>query len=200
MMSEKGHSMEWHLRQHGSAVVYMMLVGCKLWLVAPPTPHNLSLFQQWKLGGQGFTTFFPSQLERVSVTVAYTGQMYLLPAGWIHAAHSFTDSVMFCWNLLVLQMLPMSLALMRADWGSDHEDWRQFILDCSERDLCAFVRNLRQELMPILRHPKDETHRQCLLSILRSLYEFLFSFKDEATLNCSRPSGKRVAHTISASC
>lgn len=107
-MSEKGHSMEWHLRQHGSAVVYMMLVGCKLWLVAPPTPHNLSLFQQWKLGGQGFTTFFPSQLERVSVTVAYTGQVcccprlallqirHMLPLKPLYTAH-VVDVSSTCW-------------------------------------------------------------------------------------------------------
>eukprot|EP00966_Prymnesium_polylepis_P239994 5549444-Prymnesium_polylepis.1 len=45
LFSMKGTSMAYHLDLWATAVLYVVLWGCKLFVLAPPTPGNLKLMQ-----------------------------------------------------------------------------------------------------------------------------------------------------------
>ncbi|KAL1521652.1 hypothetical protein AB1Y20_021309 [Prymnesium parvum] len=175
ILTHKGHSMDWHVHPNGSAVVYAVVVGSKLWLMAPPTHHNMTLFQRWLKGGKGVTSFFPHELEHVVVTCAFAGQVLFVPACWVHAVHALEDSILFGWNVLVDEQLPTTLSALRVDWGTSVQDFRNVNMDFSEHELAHFLQFYVIDLKLQLKRTRTTASRERLLSILRAVLEHLFS-------------------------
>ena len=54
LFTMQGASMSYHLDLWATAVLYVVLWGVKLFVVAPPTKHNLGLLRSWQeSGGDG---------------------------------------------------------------------------------------------------------------------------------------------------
>ena len=133
-----GASMSYHIDLWATAVMYTVLWGVKIFVVAPPTPRNLQLMRAWQeRGGDGCGSgggggggredggAFPDDLELASVVVLLKGQVLMLPSGWVHAVYTPVDSATLGWNFLPEAQLPTALAVIRSPWGARSGEIRQ---------------------------------------------------------------------------
>ena len=121
LFTMQGASMSYHLDLWATAVLYVVLWGVKLFVVAPPTKHNLGLLRSWQeSGGDGRREAharFPAELEQAQIAVLLQHQALLLPSGWVHAVFTPVDSSTLGWNWQPEAQLPSALECIRSSWG-----------------------------------------------------------------------------------
>jgi hypothetical protein len=102
LMSVAGSYTDFHVDFGGTSVWYHLLRGRKVFFLAPPTPRNLALFQEWSSSQLQGAVFLPDTLGRESVLrmELTAGQTLIIPSGWIHAVYTPEDSVVFGGNFL----------------------------------------------------------------------------------------------------
>jgi len=99
IMSVANSFMDFHLSFGGTSVWYYVLRGHKVFWLAPPTDKNLLLYENW-VKHQDRPGFFGDLAEGACRLDVPAGATMLLPAGWIHAAFTAKDSVVFSGSFL----------------------------------------------------------------------------------------------------
>ncbi|KTG38462.1 hypothetical protein cypCar_00031544, partial [Cyprinus carpio] len=89
LMSVKGCFTDFHIDFGGTSVWYHVFKGRKVFWLIPPSPHNLSLYEDWVLSGKQSDIFL----------------------GWIHAVYTPEDTLVFGGNILHSFNIPMQLTV-----------------------------------------------------------------------------------------
>ncbi|GEQ68181.1 hypothetical protein JCM33374_g1848 [Metschnikowia sp. JCM 33374] len=117
LMSVRGSYTDFHIDFSGTPVYYTVCHGTKTFLMYPPTPENLMLYESWchepqqnfiwfaeytkRIGGKKIK---PSTGFKVNLT---QGDLFIIPSGWIHSVYTPDDAVIIGGNYLTLRDLPM---------------------------------------------------------------------------------------------
>lgn len=111
LTSEAGCYTDFHIDFGGTAVWYHVLSGEKEFCLIPPTPDNLSAYEDWLCSPDQAEVFFPTLISnpdnssnnnvknvfRVSLKA---GQTFVIPSAWIHAVYTPSDSIVIGGNFL----------------------------------------------------------------------------------------------------
>ena len=99
LMSVANSFMDFHLSFGGTSMWFYVLRGHKVFWLAPPTDKNLLMYEDWvkNKDRQGFFGDLAEGCCRLDIPA---GATMLLPAGWIHAAFTAKDSVVFSGSFL----------------------------------------------------------------------------------------------------
>ncbi|KAL4609612.1 lysine-specific demethylase 2B-like isoform X2 [Arapaima gigas] len=111
LMSVKGCYTDFHIDFGGTSVWYHVHKGRKVFWLIPPTPKNLSLYEEWVLSGKQSDIFLGDRAdgcERVELQQGYT---FFIPSGWIHAVYTPEDTLVFGGNILHSFNIPMQLTI-----------------------------------------------------------------------------------------
>lgn len=124
LTSAAGSYTDFHIDFGGSSVWYHVVRGQKIFCVAPPTRHNLKVYEEWLCHPNQANLFLPDLLNEtkepyMSPTtkpnaprfVLDAGETLLIPAGWIHAVYTPVDSLVFGGNYLHGLDIQMQLAV-----------------------------------------------------------------------------------------
>ena len=105
LMSACGAWTSWHIDFGGSTVFYHLLRGHKVFYVAPPSTHNLHLYERWQSDPQQVVREpeFVTQLKAVARLELLAGNTLIIPHGWLHAVFTPEDSVVIGGNILHLR-------------------------------------------------------------------------------------------------
>uniref|UniRef100_A0A8C1UX64 Lysine-specific demethylase 2B n=1 Tax=Cyprinus carpio TaxID=7962 RepID=A0A8C1UX64_CYPCA len=111
LMSVKGCFTDFHIDFGGTSVWYHVFKGRKVFWLIPPSPHNLSLYEDWVLSGKQSDIFLGDRsdgCQRVELKQGYT---FFIPSGWIHAVYTPEDTLVFGGNILHSFNIPMQLTV-----------------------------------------------------------------------------------------
>uniref|UniRef100_A0A672PAY5 Lysine-specific demethylase 2B n=1 Tax=Sinocyclocheilus grahami TaxID=75366 RepID=A0A672PAY5_SINGR len=111
LMSVKGCFTDFHIDFGGTSVWYHVFKGRKVFWLIPPSPHNLSLYEDWVLSGKQSDFFLGDRsdgCQRVELKQGYT---FFIPSGWIHAVYTPEDTLVFGGNILHSFNIPMQLTV-----------------------------------------------------------------------------------------
>jgi|APGre2960657444_1045066.scaffolds.fasta_scaffold02696_2 hypothetical protein len=86
LASPSGSFTDFHLDFGGSSVWYRIVTGRKVFMVAPPTPHNLRAFVRWASSSRQSREFLGAALEDVHRFTVTAGQLLLIPGGCVLSA------------------------------------------------------------------------------------------------------------------
>tara|TARA_B110000208_G_scaffold190784_1_gene255621 strand:- start:778 stop:2766 length:1989 start_codon:yes stop_codon:yes gene_type:complete len=111
LMSVGGCFTDWHVDFGGSSVWYHLVRGCKFFFFAPPTEHNLKVYETWSTTDEQTTTFLGDRLEESFVVKITPGNTLFLPAGWLHAVYTPLDSLVFGGNFVHSLSIPTQLRI-----------------------------------------------------------------------------------------
>ena len=119
LMSVGGSFTDFHVDFSGTAVYYNVCIGSKTFLMYPPSPENLGLYESWCLEpDQNYTWFGDYHITKGNKKVAPSGgfkitlqegDLFFIPSGWIHSVYTSQDSVVLGGNFLTLMSLPTHL-------------------------------------------------------------------------------------------
>ena len=99
MMSVANTFLDFHVDFSGTSVWYYVHRGHKVFWLVPPTDSNLLAYEAW-VAGEDRTGWFPDRAEGCTRLDLHTGTTMFLPAGWIHAAFTARDSIVFSGSFL----------------------------------------------------------------------------------------------------
>ncbi|XP_043112585.1 lysine-specific demethylase 2B-like isoform X1 [Puntigrus tetrazona] len=111
LMSVKGCFTDFHIDFGGTSVWYHVFKGRKVFWLIPPSPNNLSLYEDWVLSGKQSDIFLGDRsdgCQRVELKQGYT---FFIPSGWIHAVYTPEDTLVFGGNILHSFNIPMQLTV-----------------------------------------------------------------------------------------
>jgi hypothetical protein len=121
LTSTAGCYTDFHLDFGGTSVWYHVLSGRKIFLLVPPTKHNLDAYESWLCSAAQARTFFAptttnsntakSRAQQCYKVVLQEGQTLIIPAGWIHAVYTPRDSLVVGGNFLHSLDVPNQLAV-----------------------------------------------------------------------------------------
>lgn len=100
LLGPQGAYTDWHVDMGGSAVWYHVVRGSKVFLLAPPTPHNQTSFEGWSTSLRQKTCFLGDELECVTRVALKAGDTLFIPSGWPHAVSTPLDSIVVGGNFL----------------------------------------------------------------------------------------------------
>jgi hypothetical protein len=109
LLSATGSWTSWHIDFGGSTVFYHVLEGRKRFYVCPPTERHLQLYERWQRDpAQALHELdFVEQLVPVATIELEAGHTLFIPAGWLHAVFTPTDSIVLGGNILHLSGVAM---------------------------------------------------------------------------------------------
>jgi len=99
MMSVANTFLDFHVDFSGTSVWYYVHRGHKVFWLVPPTDSNLLAYEAW-VTGEDRAGWFPDRAEGCTRLDLHTGTTMFLPAGWIHAAFTARDSIVFSGSFL----------------------------------------------------------------------------------------------------
>lgn len=121
LMSVAGSYTDFHIDFSGTPVYYTVCHGSKTFLMYPPTEANLDLYTRWCKEPQQNVTWFPEYTAKVGgkktkPTGGFkvnlkSGDLLIIPSGWIHSVHTPEDTVIIGGNFLTLKDVPMHLRI-----------------------------------------------------------------------------------------
>ncbi|KAF9392806.1 PHD finger protein 8 [Podila verticillata] len=106
LMSVQGSFTNFHIDFGGSSVFYHILRGSKIFYVVEPTIANLKKYAEWSLEQESnfFSDLVDGQCFKVELK---EGDTLFVPAGWIHAVYTPTNSIVFGGNFVHSLHIPM---------------------------------------------------------------------------------------------
>ncbi|KAF8945494.1 Lysine-specific demethylase 7A, partial [Haplosporangium bisporale] len=95
-----------HIDFGGSSVFYHILRGSKIFYVVEPTTANLKKYAEWSMEQENnfFSDLVDGQCFKVELK---EGDTLFVPAGWIHAVYTPTNSIVFGGNFIHSLHIPM---------------------------------------------------------------------------------------------
>ncbi|XP_056593131.1 lysine-specific demethylase 2B isoform X1 [Triplophysa dalaica] len=111
LMSVKGCFTDFHIDFGGTSVWYHVFKGKKVFWLIPPSPHNLSLYEDWVLSGKQSDIFLGDRADGCQRIELQQGFTFFIPSGWIHAVYTPEDTLVFGGNILHSFNIPMQLAV-----------------------------------------------------------------------------------------
>ncbi|CAL8278747.1 unnamed protein product [Merluccius merluccius] len=111
LMSVKGCYTDFHIDFGGTSVWYHVFKGHKVFWLVPPTPHNLSLYEDWVLSGKQSDIFLGDRADGCQRVELKQGYTFFIPSGWIHAVYTPEDTLVFGGNILHSFNIPMQLSI-----------------------------------------------------------------------------------------
>lgn len=127
LMSVKNSYTDFHIDFAGTQVYYKVIRGKKTFLLFPPTTKNLHYYSTWSLDKYQSTTFFPdymkdqqtrqigSEADHGFKIELQTGDLMLIPSGWIHAVYTPEDSLVIGGNFLTLVGMKNQLEILQIE-------------------------------------------------------------------------------------
>eukprot|EP00899_Mesostigma_viride_P003863 jgi/Mesvir1/13478/Mv16532-RA.3 len=100
LMSIAGCYTDFHVDFGGSSVWYHVVSGEKVFLMAPPRPGNLKMFEQWASSPFQAMHFLGDHLTDCCKCTLQPGDTFFIPGGWPHAVVTPKDSVVVGGNFL----------------------------------------------------------------------------------------------------
>lgn len=100
LMGAAGAYTDFHIDFGGTSVWYHVVRGQKLFLLIPPTPENLKLYEEWINNPNQDDIFFADKVDAAVCVTVNEGNSLLIPTGWIHAVYTPLDSFVFGGNFL----------------------------------------------------------------------------------------------------
>ncbi|KAG0039169.1 hypothetical protein BGZ82_009429 [Podila clonocystis] len=106
LMSIQGSFTNFHIDFGGSSVFYHVLSGSKIFYVMEPTMENLKKYAEWSMDQEAnfFSDLVDGQCYKVELK---EGDTMFIPAGWIHAVFTPTNSIVFGGNFIHSLHIPM---------------------------------------------------------------------------------------------
>lgn len=102
---------DFHIDFGGTQVYYTVILGRKRFLLFPPSKHNLDRYERWcKLEHQNLV-WLGDELEGGVKAELAPGDMFLIPAGWIHCVYTPSDLVVIGGNYLTLHSMATQLRI-----------------------------------------------------------------------------------------
>ncbi|XP_051541244.1 lysine-specific demethylase 2B-like isoform X2 [Myxocyprinus asiaticus] len=111
LMSVKGCFTDFHIDFGGTSVWYHVFKGRKVFWLIPPSPHNLSLYEDWVLSGKQSDVFLGDRADGCQRVELKQGYTFFIPSGWIHAVYTPEDTLVFGGNILHSFNIPMQLTI-----------------------------------------------------------------------------------------
>uniref|UniRef100_A0A672KD59 Lysine-specific demethylase 2B n=1 Tax=Sinocyclocheilus grahami TaxID=75366 RepID=A0A672KD59_SINGR len=111
LMSVKGCFTDFHIDFGGTSVWYHVFKGRKVFWLIPPSPHNLSLYEDWVLSGKQSDIFLGDRSDSCQRVELKQGYTFFIPSGWIHAVYTPEDTLVFGGNILHSFNIPMQLTV-----------------------------------------------------------------------------------------
>ncbi|KAL3232935.1 JmjC domain-containing histone demethylation protein 1 [Nakaseomyces bracarensis] len=111
LMSVKDAFTDYHLDFAGTSVYYNLVFGKKRFILYPPTPNNLEKYIEWSTSTYQNSTFLGSQLSDGIAMELNSGDLFMIPAGYIHVVYTPEDSLIFGGNYLTLRDLSKHLKI-----------------------------------------------------------------------------------------
>ena len=120
LMSVEDSFTDFHIDFAGSSVFYHIYEGEKVFLVIPPTDHNLEVYEKWSMDPNMNTTFFPTLVSDPCTLVTLNkGDTLFIPSGWIHAVYTPKDSLVVGGNFLTRNHYAMQMKIQRIEVTTD---------------------------------------------------------------------------------
>ncbi|PWW77380.1 hypothetical protein C7212DRAFT_362348 [Tuber magnatum] len=120
LMSVADSFTDFHIDFAGSSVFYHIYEGEKVFLVIPPTEHNLEIYEKWSMDPNMNTTFFPTLISDPCTLVTLNkGDTMFIPSGWIHAVYTPRDSLVVGGNFLTRNHYAMQMKVQRIEVVTD---------------------------------------------------------------------------------
>ncbi|KAG0644892.1 hypothetical protein HOY80DRAFT_1006704 [Tuber brumale] len=120
LMSVADSFTDFHIDFAGSSVFYHIYEGEKVFLVIPPTEHNLEIYEKWSMDPNMNTTFFPTLISDPCTLVTLNkGDTMFIPSGWIHAVYTPRDSLVVGGNFLTRNHYAMQMKVQRIEVITD---------------------------------------------------------------------------------
>nr|XP_015221611.1 PREDICTED: lysine-specific demethylase 2B isoform X2 [Lepisosteus oculatus] len=111
LMSVKGCYTDFHIDFGGTSVWYHVHRGGKVFWLIPPTPPNLSVYEEWVLSGKQSDVFLGDRVDGCQRIELKQGYTFFIPSGWIHAVYTPEDTLVFGGNILHSFNIPMQLTI-----------------------------------------------------------------------------------------
>ncbi|RPB00651.1 hypothetical protein L873DRAFT_759406 [Choiromyces venosus 120613-1] len=120
LMSVADSFTDFHIDFAGSSVFYHIYEGEKVFLVIPPTEHNLDIYEKWSMDPSMNTTFFPTLIsDPCTIVTLNKGDTMFIPSGWIHAVYTPRDSLVVGGNFLTRNHYAMQMKIQRIEVITD---------------------------------------------------------------------------------
>lgn len=115
LMSVANAYTDFHLDFAGTSVYYNILKGAKKFLLFPPTEVNLSAYKSWCVNDGQHMIFLGDNLEDGMAFDLSEGDLFIIPAGYIHAVYTPEDSFVVGGNFLSLRDLEVHLHIVKIE-------------------------------------------------------------------------------------
>jgi hypothetical protein len=130
LTSEAGCYTDFHIDFGGTAVWYHVLSGEKEFCLIPPTPENLTAYEDWLCSPDQSEVFFPtlissaedSNTKNVFRISLKAGQTFIIPSAWIHAVYTPSDSLVVGGNFLTGLDISLQLQVHKIEARSRVKD------------------------------------------------------------------------------
>ncbi|CAI6479856.1 hypothetical protein SCEPF1_0066001200 [Saccharomyces cerevisiae] len=115
LMSVKDAYTDFHLDFAGTSVYYNVISGQKKFLLFPPTQSNIDKYIEWSLKEDQNSVFLGDILEDGIAMELDAGDLFMIPAGYIHAVYTPVDSLVFGGNFLTIRDLETHLKIVEIE-------------------------------------------------------------------------------------
>lgn len=115
LMSVKDAFTDYHLDFAGTCVYYNLVFGKKRFILYPPTPHNLAKYVEWSTSTYQNSIFLGTELEDGIAMELNSGDLFMIPAGYIHVVYTPEDSLIFGGNYLTFRDISKHLKIVEVE-------------------------------------------------------------------------------------
>ncbi|CAI4038520.1 hypothetical protein SMKI_05G1300 [Saccharomyces mikatae IFO 1815] len=115
LMSVKDAYTDFHLDFAGTSVYYNVISGRKNFLLFPPTQLNIEKYVEWSLEEHQNSVFLGDVLQDGIAMELNAGDLFMIPAGYIHAVYTPVDSLVFGGNFLTIRDLQTHLKIVEIE-------------------------------------------------------------------------------------
>ncbi|CEP63467.1 [Histone H3]-lysine-36 demethylase LALA0_S08e03136g [Lachancea lanzarotensis] len=115
LMSVENAFTDFHLDFAGTSVYYKVVSGGKKFILFPPTLHNLERYTKWCDSDQQNLIFLGDELEDGVAMELFSGDLFMIPCGYIHAVYTPKDSLVIGGNFLTLRDLETQLQIVEIE-------------------------------------------------------------------------------------
>lgn len=115
LMSVGNAYTDFHLDFAGTSVYYNVISGKKKFILFPPTIHNLGQYKRWCDSDHQNLVFLGDMLEDGVAMELNSGDLFMIPCGYIHAVYTPIDSLVVGGNFLTLRDITTQLKIVEIE-------------------------------------------------------------------------------------
>ncbi|AMD20009.1 HCL142Cp [Eremothecium sinecaudum] len=115
LMSVANAYTDFHLDFSGTSVYYNILKGSKKFILFPPTDSNLAEYKRWCDDDNQSLIFLGDRLDKGVAYELTAGDLFMIPAGYIHAVYTPEDSFIVGGNYLSLRDLTTHIKIVKIE-------------------------------------------------------------------------------------